>query len=63
MAEQRGPAATRVHFVRAWHFAAALVAAALVWAGLVAAPAAAGPPGPGGIVPDEFNAGIVDGSV
>ncbi len=41
----------------------ALVAAGLLWSGLVPSPAAAGTPGPGGIVSDEFNAGIVDGSV
>jgi regulation of enolase protein 1 (concanavalin A-like superfamily) len=37
-----------------------LVAAGLLWA---ASPAGAATPGPGGIVSDEFNAGIIDGSV
>jgi regulation of enolase protein 1 (concanavalin A-like superfamily) len=43
--------------------AALVVAAGLLWSGLAAGPAAAATPGPGGIVSDEFNAGIVDGSV
>ena len=42
--------------------AAVLVAAGLAVGGAIAAPAGAATPGPGGIVSDEFNAGV-DGSV